>query len=253
MVYIDLIVIIDLLMNYLIMIATGILLMRPAKFKKVFLSSVVGCIPIIFLFMNVNKIELFIINLLFGIVMSIIAFNYEDIIFTLRNVLYMYLISVFLSGGIYLINTNFLPNLDNNILTFLALITISPLLTIIYLKSLKKLKNINSNYYQIDIYLKDKPMITLNAYLDTGNKLIDPYSRKPIILISKKCIDYQPKKIIYVPYNTIDNHKMLICFSPEQINIHKIGVRKRLLIALIDDVPIENAQCILNEKLLERI
>ena len=253
MIYLDLVVLIDLLTNYLVMISTGIVLIRKTKFKRVFLSSVIGCISLVFLFMGINKIELFIINILISIIMSIIAFNYKDISYTIKNILYMYFISIFLSGGIYLINTNFFPKLNNQIISFIILITISPILTIIYLKSFKRIKEINSNYYQVDIYLKDKPMFTVNGYLDTGNKLSDQYTGKPIILISKKNFDYKPKKIIFVPYNTIDNHGMLSCFSPEKINIHGIGIRKKVLIALIEEVPIENAQCILNKKLLERI
>lgn len=253
MVYIDLVVIVDLFMNYLTIITTGIILMRKTKFKKIFLSSIIGCIPLMFLFLNVNRIEVFIINFFFSIIMSIIAFKYKDIIYTLKNVLYMYFTSIFLSGGIYLININFLQQFNNKILSLAILIVISPLLTVIYSKSLKNIKNINSNYYQVDIYLKGKPMITINTYLDTGNKLTDPYTGKPIILVSKNSINYNPTKTILVPYNTIDNHSMLTCFSPEKIVIHGIGIKKRVLIAQIDEIPIENAEGILNEKLLERI
>ena len=165
----------------------------------------------------------------------------------------MYFISLFISGGIYLINTNFFPELDNSFISFIILITISPIITYTYLKSIKNIKTLNSNYYQVDIYLKDKPIITLNAYLDTGNKLFSPYNGKPIILIAQKSITYNPSKTILVPYHTINSRSMLKCFSPEKIYIHNVGVRKRVLIALINEVPIENAQCILNERLLERI
>ena len=253
MIYIDLVVIINLFMNYLVLLSTGIILVRMTKLKKIFLASTIGCIPLIFLFININKIPLFIINFLFGIIMSIIAFNYKDIFYTFKNVLYMYFISIFISGGLYLINTNIFPKLDNSILSFVTLIVISPLITIIYLKIIKSIKNFNSNYYQVDIYLKDKPIITLNAYLDTGNKLTSPYNGKPVILVAKKSIMYDPPKTILVPYHTIDSHSMINCFSPEKIYIHDVGVRRRVLIAIIDEVPIEDAQCILNEKLLERI
>ena len=185
--------------------------------------------------------------------MSIIAFGYKDIIYTLKNVIYMYFISIFLAGSLYLVNTNILPNIDNYLLNFIILLILSPIITFFYLKNLKNIKNINSNYYEVDIYLKDKPVITINAYLDTGNKLIDPYTFKPIILVSKKVLDYIPNKYVFVPYNTIDSSGMLKCFSPEKIYIHNIGNRKKVLIGIIDDVKIENAMGILNQKLIERI
>jgi len=253
MIYIDLLVIEDLILNYIILLGTGTLLNRITKLKKIFLSSVIGTIPLVFLFTSVNKIIISIISTIFSFIMSLISFGYKNIIYTMINTLYMYFLSVFLAGTIYLINSNYLPQINSYILNVIVLITISPLITYIYIKSINKIKTNYSNYYQIDIYLKDKPKITINSYLDTGNKLRDPYTGKPIILVSKKTINYTPKKNILVPYNTIDNHSLLRCFSPEKIYIHKVGERKRVLIGIIDEVGIEGAECILNQKLLERI
>ena len=91
----------------------------------------------------------------------------------------------------------------------------------------------------------------MNSYLDTGNILKDPYKRRPIILIDKHKINYQNEKIIFVPYNTIDSHGILECFSPEKIYINKVGERKNILIGLIDEVGIEGAECILNRNIIE--
>ena len=60
MIYVDLLVIEDLILNYVIIISTGILLNRITRFKKVFLSSVIGTIPLILLFVNINSIYIFI-------------------------------------------------------------------------------------------------------------------------------------------------------------------------------------------------
>lgn len=249
MVYVDLLVVEDLIINYLILIGTGILLNRIIKFKNIFLSSVIGTISLIFLFIDINKLLIFIISFIFSIIMSIISFKYKDIIYTIKNIMYMYFISIFLAGTIYLINTNFMPHINSYILNTIILIIIAIFTTYIYVKSLKKIKIINSNYYQIDIYLKDKPKITITSFLDTGNKLTDPYTHKPIILISNKTVDINKEKIILVPYNTIDSHGLLKCFLPEKIYIHKIGYRKNILIGIIDEVGIEGADCILNQKI----
>lgn len=253
MIYVDLLVIEDLILNYVIIISTGILLNRITRFKKVFLSSVIGTIPLILLFVNINSIYIFIINLLFSFIMSIIAFKYQDIIYTIKNIIYMYFISIFIAGSIYLINTDLLPQINNNLLNFIIFVLLSPIITYIYIKIIKKLKNNYSNYYMIDIYLKDKPKITLNAFLDTGNKLIDPYTHKPIILVSRSDIDITSEKTILVPYNTIDNHSLLTCIVPNKIFIHKMGYSQKCLIGIIDRVGIEGANCILNQEVLERI
>jgi hypothetical protein len=165
----------------------------------------------------------------------------------------MYAISIFLGGSINLININFLPNIDNNLLNIIILIILSPIITVIYLKSISKIKINYSNYYQVDIYLKDKTKITITAFLDTGNKLIDPYKRRPIILLNKSLVNIELQKILLVPYNTVNNNDLLNCIKPEKIYILNIGYRNNLLIGLIDEVNIDGIDCILNPNLLERI
>ena len=253
MVYVDLLVIEDLLLNYIVLSSTGILLNRITNFKKIFLSSVIGTIPLIFLFLCSSKLEIFLINFLFSIIMSILTYKFNDVIYTFKNIAYMYLISIFLAGSFYLINTNFFPQTNNYILSAFLLLLMSPIITLIYIKSIKNIKINYSNYYRIDIYFKDKPKMTFNAYLDTGNLLRDPYNHKPIILISKKNIDISKEKIIFVPYHTIDNKSLLTCFSPTKIYIDKVGFRKKVLVGLVDEIEIEGADCILNKLLLERI
>ena len=253
MVYVEILVLIELFMNYVIIIATGILLNRITKFKKTFLASVIGSFSLIFLYIPINQHIINILTIIFAFFMSIIAYGYKNILYTLKNIIYMYFISIFLAGSIYLINTSLIPNVDNYYLNAILLLIISPIITYLYIKSLSKIKTINNNYYKVDIYLKDKPKITLIAYLDTGNKLIDPYTFKPIILVSNRIITYNPKKFIIVPYNTIDNSGILKCFKPEKIYIDKVGYRHKLLIGLVNNIGIEGADCILNQKLIERI
>ena len=108
MVYVDILVIEDLIINYIILVGTGILLNRIMKFRKIFLSSVMGTIPLIFLFMDINMIFMNVIIIFFAFLMVIISFGYKDIIYTIKNIIYMYFISIFLAGSIYLINTNYL-------------------------------------------------------------------------------------------------------------------------------------------------
>lgn len=253
MIYIDLLVIEDLCLNYIVLLSVGILLNRITKLKKVFLSSVIGIIPIVFLILDINKLTLFLITIIFAFIMAIISFNYIDIIYTIRNVIYMYLISIFLAGSIYLINIYFLPQINSSVLLVIVYLLLSPVITILFIKSMRLIKTNYSNCYMIDIYFKDKPKITVNSYLDTGNNLTDPYFHKPVILVSKKIIDSKNNHLIMVPYNTIDSHGILPCIKPEKIYIHGIGYRKNLLVGIIDEVNIEGSECILNKQLLERI
>ena len=253
MVYIDLLIIEDILMNYLIIVSVSIILKRITNFKKIVISSIIGLIPLIFIFIISNSLIIFLLTFIFSILMSVISFDYKCIIYTIKNIIYMYFVSIFLAGSIYLVNTNLLPNIDNYLLNVIILITISPIITIIFIKTINNLKVNYSNYYIIDIYLKDKPIITVTSYLDTGNLLKDPYTFNPIILIDKNLINIKNMKTILVPYNTIDNSNLLKCFRPEKIYIHEIGYTKKVLIGLTDKISIEGCNCILNKEVLERI
>lgn len=252
MVYIDLLVLQDLIYNYVILFGVSILLKRITNIKKIFLSSTIGTIPLIFLFLNINNLLIFFISFLFSIIMSIITFNYKDILYTIKNIFYMYTTSIFIAGSINIININLLPNINNYLLNIIVLIIIAPIITYIYIKSINKFKENYSNYYKVDIYLKEEK-ITLTAFLDTGNKLIDPYKKRPIILVNKSLIDITKQKIILVPYHTVNNRDLLKCIIPQKIFIHDIGYKTNFLIGLMDEINIEGVDCILNSKLLERI
>ena len=253
MVYIDLLVIEDLIYNYVILFGVSIILTRITNIRKIFLSSTIGTIPLIFLFIGISPQLNLLISFIFSIIMSIIAFSYKDILYTIKNIFYIYMISIFVAGFIYLININIFPNIDNYLLNVIILILLAPIITIIYIKSIIKFKNNYSNYYKVDIYLNAKEIVTVTAFLDTGNKLIDPYKHKPIILINKKLINIKNKKILLVPYNTVNNNGLLKCIIPAKIYIHTVGYRKDFLIGLMEKVNIEGVDCILNSKLLERI
>lgn len=252
MVYIDLLVIQDLIYNYVILFGVSILLKRITNVKKIFLSSTIGTIPLIFLFLNINNLLMFFISFLFSIIMSVLTFKYKDILYTIKNIFYMYTTSIFIAGSINIININLLPNINSYLLNIIVLIIVAPIITYIYIKSISKFKENYSNYYKVDIYLKEEKL-TLTAFLDTGNKLIDPYKRRPIILINKSLIDITKQKIILVPYNTVNNNGLLKCIIPEKIFIQEIGYRTNFLVGIMEEINIEGVDCILNSKLLERI
>jgi hypothetical protein len=122
-----------------------------------------------------------------------------------------------------------------------------------YLKQGLYLKNNYSNYYLVDIYLKDE-IISVSAFLDTGNKLIDPYQRRPIILVSKRELNnyFTDEDIIMVPYETVNHHGLLKCIKPDKINIIGVGIKKNLLIGIAEEkIMIDGIDCILHTKLLE--
>ena len=226
-IYIDLFFLLNLIMDCIIIISTSILLKRKTSTIRIILSSLLGGISsLLLLFSNINKILLEVISI---ILMVLIAFGYNKIRYIIKNIIYVYLLSTLLGGIIYLFNIK----VSNNVfLTYLIIIIISIEVLILYIKEIKKMKNIYNNYYKVDIYFKDKEKISVIGFVDTGNNLYDPYKKRPIILLSKKYI--RDDNYILVPYYTMSGEGLLKCIKPDIIFIEGIGYKGNVLIGFSD-------------------
>ena len=130
----------------------------------------------------------------------------------------------------------------------------SPVIIYAYVRQGLMLRNNYSNYYNIDIYLRDGSVIEAVAFMDTGNKLLDPYMHRPIILLDKNLLDfdYNDSNILLVPYDSLNNHGLLKCIIPSKIFIQGVGFRSNFLVGISNEkINLEGVDCILNQKLLE--
>lgn len=205
---------------------------------------------------------LFLIKVVISILMVIITFGYKDFRYMGKNLFYLYTASVVLGGFLYFLNVQF--SYKNEGLVFyyeglsvnvVVLIVLSPVILYFYTKQALELKNNYSKYYNIDIYLKNGEIIPVTAFLDTGNKLEDPYRKRPIILVNQgliKC-DYSSGNVLLVPYDSLNNHGLLKCIVPDKVFISGVGFRKNFLIGLSNEkIKIDGVDCILSERLIER-
>ena len=83
--------------------------------------------------------------------------------------------------------------------------------------------------------------------MDTGNTLIDPITKLPVIMVNKK-INFKSKKIFYVPYKVINNEAILKCVKVDKVFINSKEVK--VLLGLIDENVLKNnIDIILNENI----
>lgn len=257
-VYIEVIVLINFIVDFIILFGVGLILRRQTSFKRIVISSLIGGCSVVLNIFKINSIYMLLIEIFISILMVIVCFGYRDLWYVIKNLFYFYTINILLGGIMYLITTNILVKYDNlfhlkgEYINLVTLIIISPVIIFIYIKEMKKLKNVYSNYYSISIYFNDNKCINLTGYLDTGNQLIDPYKNRPIILVSKDKISFNYENILLVPYDTIDNHSLLKCIIPDKIVIDKVGVKTNFLVGILDDIKIDGVDCILNPLIMER-
>ena len=94
-----------------------------------------------------------------------------------------------------------------------------------------------------------------NALLDTGNKLREPFSNMPVIIVDKSKLDFilDDTKIRLVPVVTVNGRSMLQCFKPDKIIIKSSSgkeVIENAYVALTDNISDKNYSAILNSSIL---
>ena len=257
-VYIDLVLILNLYLDFLLLMTTSIVLKRSAPLKKIGLGAIVGSLSTLFLFWNTNNILLFFFKIGLACLMNILTFGFKDIKYFVNNFGYFYMISVILGGFLYYLNLEFsyshigliFINKGLNI-NAIFLIIFSPVILYIYYRQAKKMKSNYNLIYEVTIILKEKKKYTLHGFLDTGNKLVDPITNKPIILLQKGVINEENIKYYYVPFNSLNNHNLIKCLKPERVEIQGKTYKNYLLGISDKKFSLEGVECILNNKLME--
>ena len=99
-IYIDIIFLENLFMNYIILFATGIIVKAPLKIIRTLLSSTIGSIYAIISYMSILEINSnFVLKILLSIAMVYIAFNSKSAKLFFKQLMIFYLTS-FTFGGV---------------------------------------------------------------------------------------------------------------------------------------------------------
>ncbi len=246
-IYIDLLIILNFIYDFLLLMTVSVTLKRNTKLKRLFLGSFFGAISTLIIFLPFNKYFLFILKILTSILMLIITYGYKNIQYFFNNIIYLYMTSVILAGFLYYLKLEF------NNLSYLLILIFAPLILYLYVKEQKKLKEMINYYKIVTITLKNNRKLLLNGFIDSGNKLKDPITGKYIILINKNKLKgiYNIRSPIYVPINTVNKKSLLPCIGVKNIIIEK-QIYTNYLLGLSDTFKgFESIDCLLNYHLLE--
>ena len=245
-IYIDLLLLVNFLFDLLLLLTVNIALKRYSKISRLILASLFGEVTLLSLILPISSYLLIILKFILGIFLCIIAFGCKNFKYTFYNVLYLYMTSIILSGFTYYLSVEF-QNINY------LLLLISPLILYVFIKSIKALKEIKNYYYKIKIVFENGKNLELTSFLDTGNKLIDPITNKPIILINKKLLkgSINIRSPMYIPYNTINHHGLLECVKPSYIEIENKKLKNYLIGLSEESFKLNGIDCLLNYKILE--
>ena len=239
MIYIDELIMLNFIIDFLILKTTSSILKLNTKTSRLIISSIVGAISLLYLFVSFNNIELTLFKLLIGIIMNLISFGYINLKDFIKNLLYFYMFSFFLGGTLYYLKIE-------SLVKYKYYILLIPIIMNILKKLTYNLKNIIKLRHKVTIYLKNGNVLYLNGYMDTGNTLVDPYTNKNVIIINKDI----KEKFFLVPFKTIENSSLLKCFKPKKVYIDGIGERNDIVVG-VTNKKFNGFNCLLNYNLME--
>ncbi len=226
-IYIDLILLLNFGFDFLLLLTTSYLLKRNASILKLILGALFGSLSTLFLFFSISNFTLFLFKVGISIGMILISFQFKNIHFFLKNIIYLYFNSMILGGCLYFFNIQFsykqvgLIFYHNGLsINFIILIFGSPLFLYFYIKQLKQLKSNQKCYYPIDFTLQNEYHLT--GFIDTGNQTKSIYSRKGIHIINKNII-LEELTYFYEPITTMSGTMLMKCFK---VNEATIGDKK---------------------------
>lgn len=259
-VYVDFVFLINFIFDLILLMSVNYILRRNISMKRMIVGALVGEITLVLMFIKICNILLLLIKLFISFIIVIVAFGYKDIKYTSKNITYFYLVSMLLGGGIEFLDNQFsytnegLIFVDNglSIMSYGIVLLIGLIIYYFYLTKFKELKNNYSNYYLCRVFFDKSQFVEVNAFLDTGNKLKDPYSDKSIILIDKDKIDeIEVSRPLFVPYNSLNNHGLLTCYKGFRIEIDGKSYDKFLIGVSEEHFYMDGIDCIINNLIME--
>ena len=199
-------------MNTIILYATAIILKTNPKFIRILISSGIGSLYAIILYITNMKIYTSEISkVILSIIMVYIAFNPQSVKKMWKQVLIFYLTS-FVFGGVslYLIyimkpqeilmrNGMFVGDYVLKVIMFGAIVAFFVIK--VSLKIIKTKINPKDIYCKIKLKLNGKQIET-NAMIDTGNLVKEPITNTPVVIVESSLLyEVLPKEIL----NNLEN------------------------------------------------
>lgn len=212
-IYLDVVLIENLCMNYIILFATGYLLKIKMNHIRLILSAILGGIYSILAYMEILEIySNFALKIVLSIVMVYMAYHAKNVKQLAKQLIFFYLTS-FVFGGcafalLYFIKPQeILIRNGTYIGTYPLKITILGgivgfTITVIAFHFVKKKITKKNMYCNITIYFEEKN-VTATALLDTGNMLKDPITSMPVIVVEKEILKNILPEIILNNLNKI--------------------------------------------------
>ncbi len=281
-IYVDILVIVNLFVNYFLLLATAKFFCIKWKTSRLILGEILG--GIYSLYILAPELPWFIssvIKLFMSVTIIAATFGIKKPTQFFKILIYFYSVNFLFSGIMMAVWCWFKPNgmqVNNAVVYFNispVILIISTIISYIIIEAINKIVNKRRLDHKI-INLKIKfrtNQISITAKIDTGNFLKEPFSGLPVIVARETSVkpllpvntyeqikDYSADKftdilnlkIRMIPFKTISEESVLPAFKPDCIKINESEVQKEVYIALCEDkfMP-QNAEALINPEILD--
>ena len=206
-IYVDVVLMENLIMNYIILLATGLILKIKIKHIRLILGSLLGAIYTIVAYTGFLKIySNFILKIILSLIIVYIAYNPQTVKTLSKELLFFYLTSFVFGGAafalIYIVkpqdilmkNGLFLGTYPLKTVILAAIVAFIIIITAF--KIIKRKMTKKDMIYKIEVKLNGK-IIKTKALVDTGNMLKEPITNLPVVVIERSLLyDSIPKEIL---------------------------------------------------------
>ncbi len=206
-IYIDIVLMENLIMNYIILLAVGIILKTKIKYIRILISSFIGAIYAIFAYISTLEIYSTILTkILLSIIMIYIAFYPQNIKLMCKQLLIFYLTSFVFGGAafslLYFIRPQDVLMKDGVLLGTYPLKAVMLAGIVGFVVIVIAFKIVKSKISKKDMFCKliikfNNKKIETKAMIDTGNLLKEPITNTPVIVVEHTLLyGIIPKEIL---------------------------------------------------------
>lgn len=211
-VYLDIVFLENVLMNYIIIFATGVVIRDECRKWRIFAASVLGAAYTVVMYLNVIPIySNFVMKIVLSVVIVYVAFKVKSFKKLVKNLIIFYLVSFVFGGCVFALMYFLQPQMAqirNGVFVgaypikialiggLVAFVVLQISFRIVKTKFSKK-----DMIFDVQVVINEK-IVKVKALLDTGNLLKDPITGFPVIVVEHKSLrGVIPEKIL----NNLDN------------------------------------------------
>ncbi len=235
-VYVDVLIVLNTLINYFILLGVRKLTRAHTVRWRIALGALSAGFSSLLIFIDDYGVLMTLLKMLTAVITIVITFGIKPYKQFLKRLFLLFAIT-FIFGGFVLavyiffdkdvmIYSNGIIYFDVSMTFLIICAVISYFIITMISRITDKKAPVNKEY--ITNIQNNGLNITCTALMDTGNNLCDPFSGYPVIMVDKSIFSqlFNEDKIRLIPVSTVNGDSLIRAFKPENVSINNFATNK---------------------------